>query len=325
MHSPCTPGTERPCHYRELFVASNGEVYPCCLTWNNPALRIGHITDPDLEQRLLSFDGSCRCSGFTLRKGKPSDEREYKLNVETGLACNGRCAMCCVNAPSSHSPYLYYGELDRLIETLPAINHMVVQGGEVLIQKKTMEWLRALSLRRPEIPLALITNGNVEADMVPFVESLFFNVLVSVYGFQDETYRRITRMELEKTLRFAENLVRCGKTTVHLKYLVTPLNLHELPLFLRWAIALGPETISVIDSNTALYINRATPDRYWDLVIGRTGGEVRRVLSGESDRLKASGTVLLLDALSREMFGLDQGFVEEEGLADTVLPNPMVG
>ncbi len=325
MHSPCTPGTERPCHYRELFVASNGEVYPCCLTWNNPALRIGHITDPDLEQRLLSFDGSCRCSGFTLRKGKPSDEREYKLNVETGLACNGRCAMCCVNAPSSHSPYLYYGELDRLIETLPAINHMVVQGGEVLIQKKTMEWLRALSLRRPEIPLALITNGNVEADMVPFVESLFFNVLVSVYGFQDETYRRITRMELEKTLRFAGDLVRRGKTTVHLKYLVTPLNLHELPLFLRWAVALGPETISVIDSNTALYINRNTPDRYWDLVIGRTGGEVRRVLSGESDRLKASGTVLLLDALSREMFGLDQGFVEEAGLADTVLPNPMVG
>lgn len=325
MHSPCTPGTERPCHYRELFVASNGEVYPCCLTWNNPALRIGHITDPDLEQRLLSFDGSCRCSGFTLRKGKPSDEREYKLNVETGLACNGRCAMCCVNAPSSHSPYLYYGELDRLIETLPAINHMVVQGGEVLIQKKTMEWLRALSLRRPEIPLALITNGNVEADMVPFVESLFFNVLVSVYGFQDETYRRITRMGLEKTLRFAGDLVRRGKTTVHLKYLVTPLNLHELPLFLRWAVALGPETISVIDSNTALYINRNTPDRYWDLVIGRTGGEVRRVLSGESDRLKASGTVLLLDALSREMFGLDQGFVEEAGLADTVLPNPMVG
>jgi len=35
--------------------------------------------------------------------------------------------------------------------------------------------------------------------------------------------------------------------------------------------------------------------------------------------------VVLLDALSREMFGLDQGFVEEAGLADTVLPNPMVG
>lgn len=70
MRSPFTPGTERPCHYRELFVASNGEVYPCCLTWNNPALRIGHITDPDLEKRLLAFDGLCRCSSFTLRKGE---------------------------------------------------------------------------------------------------------------------------------------------------------------------------------------------------------------------------------------------------------------
>lgn len=325
MRSPFTPGTERPCHYRELFVASSGDVYPCCLTWNKPALRIGHITDTDLETRLLAFDGSCRCSSFTLRKGAPSDEREYKLNVETGLACNGRCAMCCVDAPSSHSPYLYYGELDRLIETLPAINHMVVQGGEVLIQKKTMDWLRALSLRRPGLPLALITNGNAEADMVPFVESLFFNVLISVYGFQDETYRSITRMELEKTRSFAELLVTRSKTTVHLKYLVTPLNLHELPLFLRWAIALGPETISVIDSNTALYINSDTPDRYWSVILERTGRAVRSVLSGESDRLAGSGTVVLLDALSREMFGLDQGFVKEAGLADTVLPNPMVG
>jgi MoaA/NifB/PqqE/SkfB family radical SAM enzyme len=323
MRSPFTPGTERPCHYRELFVASNGDVYPCCLTWNKPALRIGHITDPDLEERLLSFDGSCRCSSFTLRKGKPSDKREYKLNVETGLACNGRCAMCCVDAPSSHSPYLYYGELDRLIETLPAINHLVVQGGEVLIQKKTMDWLRALSLRRPEIPLALITNGNVEADTVPFVESLFFNVLVSVYGFQDETYRRITRMELEKTLRFAGDLVKRKRTTVHLKYLVTPLNLHELPLFLRWAIALGPETISVIDSNTALYINRATPDRYWDLVIGRTGEEVRKELAVGMPR--GAGTVVLVDALSREMFGIDEGFIAGAGLSGRILPNPMVG
>ncbi len=325
MRSPFTPGTDRPCHYRELFVASSGDVYPCCLTWNKPALRIGHITDTDLEARILAFDGSCRCSSFALRKGTPSDEREYKLNVETGLACNGRCAMCCVDAPSWHSPYLYYGELDRLIETLPAINHMVVQGGEVLIQKKTMDWLRRLAARRPGLPLALITNGNAEADLVAFVESLFFNVLISLYGFQDETYRRITRMELEKTLRFAELLVTRNKTTVHLKYLVTPLNLHELPLFLRWAIALGPETISVIDSNTAHYINRATPDRYWDLVIGRTGEEVRSVLAGESSRLAGSHTVVLLDALSREMFGLDQGFIEEAGLAGTVLPNPMVG
>jgi len=325
MRSPFTPGTDRPCHYRELFVASSGDVYPCCLTWNKPALRIGHITDTDLEARILAFDGSCRCSSFALRKGTPSDEREYKLNVETGLACNGRCAMCCVDAPSSHGPYLYYGELDRLVDTLPAINHMVVQGGEVLIQKKTTDWLRRLAARRPGLPLALITNGNVEADLVAFVESLFFNVLISLYGFQDETYRRITCMELEKTLRFAELLVTRNKTTVHLKYLVTPLNLHELPLFLRWAIALGPETISVIDSNTAHYINRDTPDRYWALIIERTGEEVRSVLAGESSRLAGSHTVVLLDALSREMFGLDQGFIEKKGLAGTVLPNPMVG
>ncbi len=325
MLSPFTPGTERPCHYRELFVASGGDVYPCCLTWNNPALRIGHITDSDLEARILAFDGSCRCASFTLRKGGHADARDYKLNVETGLACNGRCAMCCVDAPSSREDYAYYADLDRLIAGLPSIHHMVVQGGEVLIQKRTMEWLRALVNRRPDIPQALITNGNAGTEMVPLVESLFFNVLVSVYGFQDETYRRITCMELAKTRRFAEELVRRKKSTVHLKYLVTPLNIHELPLFLRWAASLGPETISVIDSNSAAYINRATPDRYWDLVIERTGDEVRKELAVAARALLGTGTVVLIDALSREMFGLDEGFIEGAGLMRTVIPNPMVG
>jgi hypothetical protein len=161
--------------------------------------------------------------------------------------------------------------------------------------------------------------------MVPLVESLFFNVLVSVYGFQDETYRRITCMELAKTRSFAEELVRRKKSTVHLKYLVTPLNLHELPLFLRWAASLGPETISVIDSNSAAYINRATPDRYWDLVIERTGDEVRKELAVAARALLGTGTVVLIDALSREMFGLDEGFIEGAGLLRTVIPNPMVG
>ncbi|HNU90818.1 MAG TPA: radical SAM protein [Spirochaetota bacterium] len=325
MRSPFTPGIERPCHYRELFVTSGGSVYPCCLTWNNPALCIGHITDPDLEARILSFDGSCRCSSFRLRKGRLSDEREYKLNAETGLACNGRCAMCCVDAPSSAAPYIHYDELDRLVDTLPAINHLMVQGGEVLVQKKTMDWLRRLALRLPGLPLVIVTNGNVDTRMLGEVERLFFNVIVSIYGFQDETYRRITCMELEKTRRFAELLVTRKKTTVHLKYLITPLNIHELPLFLQWAACLGPETVSVIDSNSTLYMNRGTPDRYWDKIIERTGEKLRSLLAGESKRLRASSTVVLIDALSREMFGLDEGFLKDSGLEGTVLPNPMVG
>ena len=147
--------------------------------------------------------------------------------------------------PFFAQPYLYYGELDRLIETLPAINHMVVQGGEVLIQKKTIDWLRALSLRRPGFP-ALITNGNVEADMVPFVESLFQRADFGV-RFPDETYRAspawsLKTPQLRGTPRHTKQDHGAPEVPGY------PLNLHELPLFLRWAIALYPETISVIDS-----------------------------------------------------------------------------
>ncbi len=40
---------------------------------------------------------------------------------------------------------------------------------------------------------------------------------------------------------------------------------------------------------------------------------------------RRTGTVVLVDALSREMFGIDEGFIAGAGLSGRILPNPMVG
>jgi pyruvate-formate lyase-activating enzyme len=325
----CSPdGKERisrPCHLHELFVTSGGYVYPCCLTWNRPDLKIGHLGDEGLMEKIGAFNGTCSCGTFVLRGGDLSEAKDYKLNMEFSLDCNGRCAMCCVDAPSGGGEYRYYKELSLLAGSLPSIGHVVVQGGEVLIQKKSMRWIADFRNERPSIPVAIITNGNVPVSIIPEVESLFCNVLVSMYGFQDETYRRITGMDLERTVEFASELVRRKKTTVHLKYLVTPLNLHEVNLFFSWAAELGPETISIVDSWSEQYIRRDTRDGYWNTIIDRTADALKREIASHSDVLKTNGTVVLLDALCRSLFGIDGVFVASSGLDKIIKKNPLVG
>ncbi len=318
-------GIERPCHLKEMFITSSGDVFPCCLTWNRPEMKIGHIADPDIDARIAAFDATCRCSSFAFRKATHGDVQDYKLNIEFSLICNGECAMCCVDAPARQRPYAYYDELQRFADSLPSINHMVAQGGEVLIQKKTLDWIRTFRREKPEIPIGIITNGNVAPGMASEVETLFDNVLISFYGFQPETYTRISGLSLETARRFAGEIVARKKTTVHLKYLITPLNIHEANLFLQWAVNLGPETISIIDSWIPQYINRDTSDGYWDKIIERTGEAVRGVISASSEKIRSRGIVILIDAMARTMFGIEDSFINETGLAGRILPNPMVG
>ncbi len=315
----------RRCHYHELFVNSGGDIYPCCISWNDPGMRIAHVDDPDIMERLAAFDARCACSSFVMDTTLPGVPADYKLNVEFSLDCNAACAMCCVDAPHRRGPYAHYDGIDRLMETLPSISHLVAQGGEVLVQKDTMRWLARAKVARPEMPMALITNGNVAAEMAAEVGELFFNVLISIYGFQDATYRAVTGLPLQRTRRFAEELSRRGNTTVHLKFLVTPLNLHEAALFLRWAAGIGPSTVSFIDAATESYLRRDTKDRFWDTVIARSGSALRDALAAAREGLAASGTVVLVDAFTRAMFGLDDDFIAARGLTGIVLPNPMVG
>jgi hypothetical protein len=301
----------RACHLHELFPNHDGNVFPCCLTWGRPEMNIGNLKDPNLSNKILCFRGTCSCERYELRAALPSDTPDYAvINIEFPLTCQGKCAMCAVRAPDWKGSYEYYDSLAQLVmKYLP--KRLSVQGGEVLIQKKTIAWLYDIKERLPHLEIGLITNGNVPLDSIFTVEDLFNDVWISFVGFQPETYARIMGMDVTKAILFSEELVRRNKVQVTLKYLTTPLNVHETSVFLKWGIGVLPKQCAVQDASLLAYINRNTSDNFWDKLFDRTGIEIKRVIDSNRERLRSAHMKIIFENRCLQIYGIDDHYLEK--------------
>ncbi|MBF0537005.1 MAG: hypothetical protein HQL03_01995 [Nitrospirae bacterium] len=319
--------SERPCHYRELFINHDGYLFPCCLARTDEQLRIAHITDDDVFELIRHYSGACNCERAKLRKATPKDSlKGGLLNFELALTCNSRCAMCIVNAPAWSGTYDYYSLLNRIIEHY-APKEVKLQGGEVPRQKRSMEWVNEAYQRYPDVTFSLITNSNYDLDMVDTIDRLFKKVFVStIVGFQPETYRKITGLDLNKTLRFAQEIVdrkRSKDTTIWprstLAYLTTPIGFHEVNLFLRWAIALRPDKIHIYDSDLQQYINRNTSDDFWKKIFATTAKTFKTDLLALKPTLMEGNTVIWITKNNMDLLEIDAEFLVNNALDKKVL------
>jgi len=306
------------CHLKRLFIMHDGSVYPCCMRRGSDYHRIGHVGDPDILSKIMELEKYCVCSQNKLVKARPGQDMSGALlNIEVSLACQGNCAMCCVRAPEWHGNYEQYDAIGGLIESCSPAG-ILVQGGEVLIQKKTIEWIADLKARHPALKISLVTNGNVDLNMIEKVREIFDSVTVSIVGFEPETYRKIMGMELAKTRAFAEALVRTTEVEVTLKYLTTPINIHETSVFLEWALGLAPGSVVIEDAGSLNYIIPDTSDRYWDKIVERTLRDVESVLARNKDSMLQRATKVALDAEARKLFAIDDGWISSNGLQGIV-------
>lgn len=320
------PRREEVCHYKRLFISHSGEVFPCCLRWGDPRMKIGHIYDKDLLESIKRFDTRCSCERFLLRKGLEAERIQVDfLNIELSLECQGNCAMCCVGAPNWKGTYRYYDYLTHLIEALGP-KRILVQGGEVLVQREALEWVEKTKNTHPDIAFSLVTNGNVDMRMVDAVNRLFKRAIISFVGFEPLTYERIMGMNIEKAKNFVEDLTKNGKIEVVPKYLLTPLNAHTTDLFLSWAISLEPTEIFVFScGGFDQYINRNTPDHYWDKIFERTRQKVKRTIVDNISNLRAGNTKVYftVDSIKTlKLFSEWSSFIKENNLQDSVAAIP---
>lgn len=305
-----SPARVSPCHALELFVKHDGLVYPCCRVGggdgqvdDHAAKIIGHVSDPGLMDAIRAYAGPCRCPGRRLRPLSPDEPlRGGRLNIELSLACQGRCAFCCVFAPEFAGGYGLFDQLERLIKAYSP-GDILVQGGEVLVQPQSLAWIGAMRERYPGIPWILITNGCADETMLATVERLFEAVHFSIGGFAPQTYKAVMGLDFERTKRFAEGLCRGGRTRVQLKFMATPSNIHEIPLFLRWAMELSPASVAVETISIGQYVNMNTFDSYWSKIFERTGRETKRVLDSRDQA--APGPEVLLSDEARRLLDLD--------------------
>lgn len=313
---------KRVCHYDELFISHKGEVFPCCQVWMCPGAKIGHIDDHDICERIKNFYYDCSCQRFRLIKASPEDRIKISsINIEFSLRCQGKCTLCSVNAPEWEGEYDYYDSLTKIMKLFNP-DKLWVQGGEVLIQRKSLEWLESQKKLKPGIIIGIVTNGNVSTDMVNRIEGLFSTVYVSILGFQKETYERTMGMDFKKMTDLVEELARRKKVSLILKYLITPINIHEANVFLDWAINLCPSTVLFIDAKTSSYINSNTNDKFWMKICDRTGQKIKKTLIERKNRLLENEVVVRFSVDSTKILGIESDWEEfrvENGLQDKVL------
>ena len=227
--------------------------------------------------------------------------------------------MCCVGAPDWKGKYDYYETIKKFILHYRPSLEILLQGGEILIQKKTLDWIDTLKREYEDLRFSLVTNGNVDKDMIEVVERLFFCVTISMVGFQGHTYKTIMGMDRARVMDFCQGILARRNVAIFLKYLTTPLNIHEMPLFLEWAMPMQPRMIHCLDSNMMQYVRMHTTDRFWEKILDRTGQEVRRVLRENQPLLNDSRTEIVVDRFLRGSLGLDDAFVAENSLGSLLL------
>jgi len=316
---------ERACHYNELFIRHDGVVFPCCLVWTRNDMRIGHIDDHSIIEKIQNYYHKCSCEKYQLRKALSGENISCEfLHLELSLSCQGKCVMCCVKAPDWRGSFHGYERLIQLVELLKP-KEIRVQGGEVLIQKESIKWLYHVKERFPGTSFSIVTNANVRIDMVDTVNELFDLVIFSMVGFQPSTYSAIMSMDVRKTISFIEALAASGTVKLWPKYLVTPLNIHESCLFLDWAVGLKPSRIRIDSSGICRYLNLDTDDKYWEKIIARSENAVKEVLLRRATDLRLNHTVVGFDAELTRMFHLTKEFVGVNGLGDVCVHNLLAG
>lgn len=306
---------ERVCHFSKLFIQPDGRISPCCIAPIGP---IGYLGESNIHHKLKTYYEECECIQFKNRKPGPDDKINLKIiRITFSTDCQASCLMCLADIPEFSGKFKYFNELEEIIKTYKP-DLLEVSGGEITIQKDTMDWLERIKEKyNPKIKV--ITNGNLPLSMLDRIEKIFDIFSVSFVGFQPHTYKTIMGINQEKTLQFIEELKKRNKTKIQLKYLDTPINIHESPLFLEWALKTNPLKI-YIHSNFGIldYINKQTTDNYWNELIKRTEKELKIVLQSYKNQITERKNYISFFQQTANYYNIDNCFLKNNAFLDAI-------
>ena len=258
-----TVAQDIPCHLNSLFVGHDGTVLPCCNYSGRP---IGLLSDFKTADLWGYQPASCCCKSgmlghlgyegpIAIRAASNDDEvRIGTLHVVSTLKCQARCAHCIEARERDtwrENPSLAKNVLKLVDEIHPSLKRFFIQGGEIGIDCNSVHLLKKIKERYPQVTTRVISNGCLDDVDVGWFTACVDEAYFSLVGFSEACYRITNNLNFNRTLGFIEQVLASHKVKVVLKYLITPINIHETPEFLKWCFRVDSDAnilISAVES-----------------------------------------------------------------------------
>ncbi|AJQ26431.1 GTP 3',8-cyclase MoaA [Pelosinus fermentans] len=163
------------------------------------------------------------------------------LRISITDRCNFRCSYCMPpeGVPLlEHSEILSYEELLRVIRILGqyGVNKIRITGGEPLIRKGILDFIRAIREIETVTDLAMTTNGSLLADRAYQLKKAGLDrVNISIDTLNPKEFSRITGGgQLSDVLQGIESAMNAGLTPVKLNVVVTEVfSMEDLSYFIK--------------------------------------------------------------------------------------------
>lgn len=150
------------------------------------------------------------------------------LRVSVTDRCNFRCVYCMPEhgvTMLSHDEILSYEEFLRIIKILSmhGVRKVRLTGGEPLVRKGIVQFIRDITALKSITDLSMTTNGSLLADMAAQLKAAGLSrVNISLDTINPGKFRQITRGgEIEQTLKGIEAALAVGLTPVKLNIVLT--------------------------------------------------------------------------------------------------------
>ena len=310
------PKEVRVCHFHKISVRKNGDVYPCCLA--KKYSKLGNIFDDNIFETIENKNITCECRLFKYRDKLKDEKPNLKyLHLEFSNECQARCVCCCQQKEKLKNEDAHLAKISKIIDRYRPQNIISI-GGEVLIQKKTLDWLIDTKNKYPEIKFDIVTNLCVKDETLDRIKNLFDYMTVSILGFSDTTYKAIMGLDYKRTLKNIDFIFNKTNIKLRLKYLMMPTNMYEMPSFLTWALSKKPEKIYL--HNVREFKDIASIDNiYWKKSFAPLEKSIKKILLDNKERIISEQKHFIsIHEYNAEFLHIDDEFLDKNGFRNII-------
>lgn len=223
----------------------------------------------------------------------------YPFNIEIEITnkCNKRCIICEHTYWKEPGEDLSFENFKKIVEQFPRLRWVNLTGeGDAFLNKDYLDMIRYLKAK--DILVFLVDSFDLinEGIAGELVKMGIDGIWISMDGATKETYERMkVGCNFERTLSNIRNLIKLKKKMASpipelcFRYVVTKLNVHEMPQFIELIHSLG-DRASLGDGSCVEFAGLLVFDEVRELFIPEVPEEILRETMKKAKTLKVSVT-----------------------------------